>query len=195
MSKKLIAFVVVFTMIFTLGINVFAANAGMRLASGETAEMLDGAAGNTAEGNGITSGATPGGSTQEQTQQQGTQGQAAVPHTTRTMDNSEAIVEQNRTKHNAMMNDELSEKVALSRYSSRRVALPPDIQGTMYEDAAEVLGALGIMVGDAEDGAFRPNDNILRSEMAKVAVYSVGLEDLANGANIPTRFPDVGRRR
>ena len=200
MSKKLIAFVVVFTMIFTLGINVFAANAGMRLASGETAEMLDGAAGNTAEGNGITSGATPGGSTQEQTQQQGTQGQpstqstdgqAAVPHTTRTMDNSEAIVEQNRTKHNAMMNDELSEKVALSRYSSRRVALPPDIQGTMYEEAAEVLGALGIMVGDAEDGAFRPNDNILRSEMAKVAVYSVGLEDLANGANIPTRFPDV----
>lgn len=203
MSKKLIALFVAFTMIFTLGINVFAANADMRFASGETAEMLDNAAQNAAaDSAGKTQGDTSGsGTAQGQTQQntngqtatQSTDGQAAMPRVTRTMDNSEAIVEQNKTKNNAMMNDELSENVALSRYSSRRVALSPDIQGTKYEEAAEVLGALGIMVGDAEDGAFRPNDNILRSEMAKVAVYSVGLEDIANGNNTPTRFPDVAR--
>ncbi len=218
MSKKFIALFVAFVMIFTLGINVFAANADMRLASGETAEMLDNAAGNAAAGDtGKASGSAPGGnaaqgetqqqttngqnsaqaadghSTQGQAAAQGADAQSAMPRATRTMDNSEAIVEQNKTKNNAMMNDELSEDTALSRYSSRRVALPPDIQGTKYEEAAEVLGALGIMVGDAEDGAFRPNDNILRSEMAKVAVYSVGLEDLANGANAPTRFPDVPR--
>ena len=46
------------------------------------------------------------------------------------------------------------------------------------------------MVGDAESGMFRPEDNILRSEMAKVSVYSVGLEDVANGITSPTRFPD-----
>ncbi len=202
MSKKLIALFVVFTMIFTLGINVFAANADMHFASGETAEMLDQTAGNAAAGGiGKTSGSTPGSdAAQGQTQQQSTNGQTSaqtadgqntMPRATRTMDNSEAIVEQNKTKNNAMMNGELSENVALSRYSSRRVALSPDIQGTKYEEAAEVLGALGIMVGDAEDGAFRPNDSILRSEMAKVAVYSVGLEDVANGANTPTKFPDV----
>lgn len=192
MSKKFIAFCVAVTMLFTLGINVFAANADVRFASGETAEMLEnsaaGAAGESAAG------AAPG----DQSESQGSQAQqqdvnqpAATPRTTRTMDNSEAIVEQNQTKNNAMMNEELFEGTALSRYSSRRVALSPDIQGTKYEEAAEVLGALGIMVGDAETGAFRPDDNILRSEMAKVAVYSVGLEDIAIGSNVVTRFPDV----
>ena len=47
------------------------------------------------------------------------------------------------------------------------------------------------MVGDAESGAFRPNDPILRSEMAKVAVYSIGLEDVVKSSNGITKFPDV----
>ena len=110
---------------------------------------------------------------------------------TETSDNSRAVVEQNRTKHNDMLNTELSEEQALSRYSEERVVLSPDISGTKYEEAAEILGALGIMVGDAESGLFRPNDNILRSEMAKVSVYSAGLEDVAKGLTGPTKFPDV----
>lgn len=110
---------------------------------------------------------------------------------TKTMDNSIPIVEKNRTKNNDMLNGTLPNSQALSRYSQERVAVSPDIDGTKYEEAAEVLGALGIMVGDAESGMFRPEDNILRSEMAKVSVYSVGLEDVANGITSPTRFPDV----
>jgi len=110
---------------------------------------------------------------------------------TNTEDNSIPIVEQNRTKNNDMLNAELPINNARSRYSNVRVALAPDISGTQYEEAAEVLGALGIMVGDAESGMFRPDDNILRSEMAKVSVYSVGLEDVAAGITSLTRFPDV----
>ncbi len=106
-------------------------------------------------------------------------------------DSSMPIVEENATKYNKMMNRELSSSVAPSKYEESRVALAPDITGTKYEEAAEVLGALGIMVGDAGTGAFRPGDNILRSEMAKVAVYASGYEDIAANSTAPTRFPDV----
>lgn len=98
---------------------------------------------------------------------------------------------ENSSKYNGMTFDPMPQNPAVSRYSTQRIALAPDISGTQYEEAAELLGALGIMVGDAESGAFRPNDNIIRSEMAKVAVYSVGLEDVVKGSNVPTRFPDV----
>ena len=98
---------------------------------------------------------------------------------------------ENSSKYNGMAAGPIAETPAASRYSTMRVSLPPDIAGTKYEEAAELLGALGIMVGDAEDGAFRPGDPIIRSEMAKVAVYSVGLEDIAVSSNGSTRFPDV----
>lgn len=98
---------------------------------------------------------------------------------------------ENSTKYNGMAAGPVPEAPAASRYSTMRISLAPDIAGTKYEEAAELLGALGIMVGDAEDGAFRPNDAIIRSEMAKVAVYSVGLEDIAVSSNGATRFPDV----
>ncbi len=98
---------------------------------------------------------------------------------------------ENSSKYNGMAATPVPETPALSRYSTRQVNLSPDIVGTQYEEAAELLGALGIMVGDAESGAFRPNDNIIRSEMAKVAVYSVGLEDIAKGSMGSTKFPDV----
>jgi len=62
-----------------------------------------------------------------------------------------------------------------------------DVRGTRFEEAAEVLGALGIMVGD--EGGFRPNDTIIRSEVAKIAVYMLGLTEIAGGTS--TRFPDV----
>lgn len=111
-----------------------------------------------------------------------------------TLDVSEGIhtnLIENSSKYNGMAAQPVSEAPALSRYSTSRVTLAPDIAGTQYEEAAELLGALGIMVGDAESGAFRPSDNIIRSEMAKVAVYSVGLEDIAKSSNGPTKFPDV----
>ncbi len=102
-----------------------------------------------------------------------------------------ANIDENNSKNNGMASTPIDELPGLSRYSTRTVSRAPDIAGTKYEEAAELLGALGIMVGDAEDGAFRPGDNIIRSEMAKVAVYSVGLEDVAINSNGSTRFPDV----
>lgn len=98
---------------------------------------------------------------------------------------------ENGSKYNGMATAPLSGSIAQSRYSLTRVALSPDIADTKYAEAAELLGALGIMVGDAESGAFRPDDPILRSEMAKVAVYSIGLEDIVKSSNGSTKFPDV----
>lgn len=98
---------------------------------------------------------------------------------------------ENGSKYNGMATMPINSNMAQSRYSTARVALSPDISDTKYAEAAELLGALGIMVGDAESGAFRPNDPILRSEMAKVAVYSIGLEDVVKSSNGITKFPDV----
>lgn len=98
---------------------------------------------------------------------------------------------ENGSKYNGMASVPLGNNAAQSRYSLTRVALSPDIADTKYAEAAELLGALGIMVGDAESGAFRPDDAILRSEMSKVAVYSIGLEDIVKSSNGSTKFPDV----
>lgn len=66
-----------------------------------------------------------------------------------------------------------------------------DVAGTKFEEAAEVLGILDIMVGDAETGAFRPDDSIRRSEVAKVAVALLGLTDVAESNSGATKYPDV----
>ena len=66
-----------------------------------------------------------------------------------------------------------------------------DAKDSKYKDAIELLGALEIMVGDKDTGAFRPDDTIKRSEFAKVAVTSMGMENLADSFNHPTQFPDV----
>ena len=52
-------------------------------------------------------------------------------------------------------------------------AVSPDAQDSKYKEAIELLGAMEIMVGDKETGAFRPDDTIRRSEFAKVAVTSI----------------------
>ncbi len=70
-------------------------------------------------------------------------------------------------------------------------AIPNDVAGTKYEEAAEVLGVLGIMVGDKDEGTFRPDDAIIRSEVTKVGVASLGLLGVAETSNGPTKFPDV----
>ena len=111
-----------------------------------------------------------------------------------TLDAAEGVntnLVENSSKYNGMAAAPVAEEPAPSRYSTARITLAPDIADTQYEEAAELLGALGIMVGDAETGAFRPNDGIIRSEMAKVAVYSVGLEELAKSSMGNTKFPDV----
>ena len=69
--------------------------------------------------------------------------------------------------------------------------VPSDAKDSKYKEAIELLGALEIMVGDKDTGAFRPNDTIKRSEFAKVAVTSMGMENLADSFNYPTQFPDV----
>ena len=69
-------------------------------------------------------------------------------------------------------------------------AVPSDVANTKFEEAAEVLGVLEIMVGD-DNGAFRPDDTIIRSEAAKVAVALSGLTDVANVSSAKSKFPDV----
>lgn len=65
-----------------------------------------------------------------------------------------------------------------------------DVAGTQYAEAATVLGALGIMIGD--EGGFRPNDTVTRAEFAKIAVYALGLKDVAESSKGVSKFPDVG---
>lgn len=65
-----------------------------------------------------------------------------------------------------------------------------DVAGTTYEEAATVLGALGIMIGD--EGGFRPNDTVTRAEFAKIAIHALGLEDVAESSKGISKFPDVG---
>lgn len=69
--------------------------------------------------------------------------------------------------------------------------VPEDTTGTRFEEPMQILAALEIMIGD-ESGMFRPNDTIIRSEVAKMAVHAMGLENAAKSAQGETKFPDVG---
>lgn len=69
-------------------------------------------------------------------------------------------------------------------------ALPSDVVDSPYEEAIETLGALSIMVGD-DDGKFRPDASIRRSEFAKVAVEAMGLGNVAEASKHKTKYPDV----
>lgn len=68
--------------------------------------------------------------------------------------------------------------------------LPDDVAGTRYEEPIQILSALKIMNGD-EDGEFRPDDTIKRSEAAKMAIHALGLEDAAQAASGQSKYPDV----
>lgn len=81
--------------------------------------------------------------------------------------------------------------MALGFGTSAFASVPSDAVDSKYADAIEVLGALEIMVGDAETGAFRPEDTIKRSEFAKVAVTSLGMGSIAESSAQKTAFPDV----
>ena len=85
----------------------------------------------------------------------------------------------------------LAAVLALGVPATSFASVSQDAQSSKYKDAIELLGALEIMVGDAETGAFRPDDTIKRSEFAKVAVTSMGMENLKDSFDHPTKFPDV----
>ncbi len=69
-------------------------------------------------------------------------------------------------------------------------ALSTDVIGTDYEEAAKVLSAFEVMVGDGGTGLFRPNDPITRSEVTKIAVALKGLNHAASSST-QTKYPDV----
>lgn len=68
--------------------------------------------------------------------------------------------------------------------------IPADVAGTRYEEPIQVLSALNIMNGD-ENGAFRPDDTIIRSEVTKMAICALGLSDAAEASKGTSKFPDV----
>lgn len=69
-------------------------------------------------------------------------------------------------------------------------SVPADVQGTGFEEPIQVLAALKVMVGDG-DGQFRPNDNLTRAEVTKIAIHAMGLEEAAASAAGQSKFPDV----
>lgn len=75
--------------------------------------------------------------------------------------------------------------------SVSHAAIPSDAVGTDIETQATVLGGLEIMVGDAGTGTFRPNDPIIRSEVAKVGVALMGLSQVADSSTDVSFYPDV----
>lgn len=65
-----------------------------------------------------------------------------------------------------------------------------DVKDTKYEDSVEMLTGLKVISG-YDDGTFKPNDQIKRSEMAKMLIVALGKEE-----EVPTKiaektFPDV----
>lgn len=69
-------------------------------------------------------------------------------------------------------------------------AATSDVEETRYADAVRVLSALNIMNGDG-DGNYRPNDTIVRSEVTKMVIHALGLEDAAASAQGLSKYPDV----
>ena len=82
--------------------------------------------------------------------------------------------------------------MALSMFMPKTFAykVNSDVVGTVYEEAATTLGALGVMIGD-DTGLFRPEDAVTRAEFSKIAVHILGLEDTAKTSQGISKFPDV----
>ncbi len=79
---------------------------------------------------------------------------------------------------------------ALASSFAAFAATPADVEGTRYAEPIQVLSALDIMNGDG-DGNYRPNDTIIRSEVTKMVIHALGLEDAASSAQGLSKFPDV----
>lgn len=79
---------------------------------------------------------------------------------------------------------------ALSASINAFAAIPSDVAGTRYEEPVQVLNSLKIMIGD-DNGTFRLDDTIVRSEVAKMAVHAMGMEGLAESSKGHADFKDV----
>lgn len=79
---------------------------------------------------------------------------------------------------------------AVAASASAFAAVSADVEGTRYADSIQILSALDIMTGDG-DGNYRPNDTIIRSEVTKMIIHALGLEDAAASAKGLSKFPDV----
>ncbi len=69
-------------------------------------------------------------------------------------------------------------------------AVPSEAAGTRFEEAVSVLSSLNIMNGD-ENGQYRLDDTIIRSEVTKMAVTAMGMQDAADNAKGTENFDDV----
>lgn len=69
-------------------------------------------------------------------------------------------------------------------------AIPSEASGTRFEEAVAVLSSLNIMNGD-ENGLYRLDDTIIRSEVTKMAVTALGMQDAADTAKGADDFDDV----
>lgn len=64
-----------------------------------------------------------------------------------------------------------------------------DVKGTKYEDSVEMLTLLKVING-YDDGTYKPDRNVKRSEMAKLLVVALGKEGEVK-SNASSGFPDV----
>lgn len=85
----------------------------------------------------------------------------------------------------------LAAMIASGSMGAMAMNVPEDVSGTRFEEPVQILRALGIMNGD-ENGEFRLDDTIIRSEVAKMAVHAMGLESAAESSKGETKFNDVG---
>lgn len=69
-------------------------------------------------------------------------------------------------------------------------AVPSEAAGTRFEEAVSVLSSLNIMNGD-ENGEYRLDDTIIRSEVTKMAVTAMGMQNAADNAKGTETFDDV----
>ena len=65
-----------------------------------------------------------------------------------------------------------------------------DIKGTKYEGVVDRVARLGIINGISET-AFAPNKSITRAELAKMIVYTKGLQKYADTSGIKSNFKDT----
>ena len=70
--------------------------------------------------------------------------------------------------------------LVLGSFSFAFAATPADVVDTDYEEAVEVLMALGVVNG-YPDGTYKPERVVTRAEMAKLLVEALGYGQLAGG--------------
>lgn len=69
----------------------------------------------------------------------------------------------------------------------------PDVQGTKYESAVNMLTTIGVVAGK-DDGKYHAGDNLSRAEFAKFAVYAAGYGPESERLTAPTTgFSDVSK--